>query len=116
MNDKADIAIPLLIASEHLLRVARDVESRAARDTESNQVYHIIDAIDRELLLTYGIDVNELAPTDADAAQGIIFNYRNEELTISECLKQLEGFAAQHTGSDHECISGLKEDLLEDSR
>ncbi|SDF04689.1 hypothetical protein SAMN04488542_10559 [Fontibacillus panacisegetis] len=95
MNDKADIAIPLLIASEHLLRVARDVESRADRDSESNQVYHIIDAIDREVLMTYGINVDELVPVGVDAALGIIFNYRNEELTISECLNQLEKFAAQ---------------------
>ncbi|MNW38883.1 hypothetical protein D3C74_159610 [compost metagenome] len=100
MNDKADIAIPLLIASEHLLRVARDVESRPARGTESNQVYHIIDSIDQEVLLTYGINVDELAPVDVDAALGIIFNYRNEELTMSQCLNQLETFTAQHAGGE----------------
>lgn len=94
MNDKADIAIPLLIASEHLLRVARDVESRADRDSESNQFYHIIDAIDREVLMTYGINVDELAPMGVDAALGIIFNYRNEVITISHCLNELEEFTA----------------------
>lgn len=108
MNAKADIAIPLLLASQKLLHVAREAQS--------DPIYHIIDRIDKELLLTYGIDINELAPVDADAAQGIIFSYRNEELTISECLNQLEEFATQHTGSDHECISDLKEVLPEDSR
>lgn len=108
MNAKADIAIPLLLASEQLLGVARE--------SQRDPIYHIIDGIDRELLLTYGIDINELASVDADAAFSIIFSYRNEELTISECLNQLEEFAAQHAGSEHECISGLKEVLPEDSR
>lgn len=90
MNDKADIVIPLLSASEQLLRVSRD--------TGSVPIYQIIDSIDRHVILTYGINIDDLLPADADGVYQIIFDYRNEEVTISECLNQLAEFATLHSG------------------
>lgn len=103
MNDKADIAIPLLIASEHLLRVARGMES--------NQVYLIIDAIDREVLLTYGNEdydyslmnnINDVVhaigevhsiaymdPIDT-AIYRAAFDFIEGRMKMSQCLEDIE--------------------------
>lgn len=85
MNAKVDIVVPLLMASEQLLKVARALDS--------HPIYHIIDSIDQQVIRTYGIELDKLTSEEADAVNEIIYEYRNEEHSISECLTQLEEFS-----------------------
>jgi hypothetical protein len=77
-----DIAVPLLQASQQVLE--------AARLTENDSLYGVIDQIDQQIFAAYGIDISNVPDDKADSVHAIIFDFRNDELLLSECLNMLE--------------------------
>lgn len=80
--NRMDIAVPLLQASQQILEVARV--------TENDSLYKVIDQLDQQIFAAYGIDITNVPDDKADSVHTIIFDYRNEELLLSECLNGLE--------------------------
>lgn len=85
--NRMDIAVPLLQASQQILEVARV--------TEKDLLYEVIDKLDQQIFDVYGIDISNVPDDKADSVHAIIFDYRNEELLLSECLSKLEKLSIQ---------------------
>lgn len=90
--NKMDKALPLLLASQQLIGLARDLEA----DDESLPVYQLIDSIDAQLFLVYGIPFQRLKDYGVDRLlESTVVAYRLDQITTSECLRRLDEFAAR---------------------
>lgn len=89
--NRMDIALPLLIASQHLVGLARD--------TDSTPIYEIIDLIDDQIFAAYDI-TKQLMYTSkfGEIYDRTVVAYRLGEITISECLNSLEELTAELSG------------------
>lgn len=93
--NKMDKALPLLLASQQLIGLARDLET----DEESFAVYQLIDSIDAQLFIVYEVPFQGMGDYEFDRLlERTVVAYRLNEITISECLEQLNEFAGQHMG------------------